>query len=175
MKGPLDEQYFVWLYGQVAPLSERRPSKTYWDLLRQLYKTEFVWLIADDHNRAEDGKALRQEFIHVQNVPNADNDWNDIGCCVLELLIGLGRRVSFQLGGDSAAWFWTIIENLGLDECSDITNYDQDSVDSALHHFMYREYSYNGTGGAFPLLRANEDQRHVEMWYQLNAYVLERF
>lgn len=175
MVGPLDEQYFTWLYAHIASTAERNPSKSYWVLCKQLYEKEFVWIISGDANRAEDGRELRQEFYDSQNVHIADDEWKHLGCSIFELLVGLSRRLAFYLDGEPAGWFWEMIDNLGLSECTDVTDYDQISVDEVLDNFMWRTYSPNGTGGLFPLKYADEDQRHVEIWYQLNAYSIERF
>jgi hypothetical protein len=39
---------------------------------------------------------------------------------------------------------------------------------------IHRYYQPNGHGGFFPLENPQDDQRHVELWYQLNEYVMER-
>jgi hypothetical protein len=36
---------------------------------------------------------------------------------------------------------------------------------------VWRTYEPNGVGGFFPLENPNEDQREVELWYQMSAYV----
>jgi hypothetical protein len=176
MIGPPDDQYLVWLYANVASAKTRDPSRTYWDLFRQLYTKEYIWIMPGDGNRAEDGIELRRAFLESQNnPPNADEQWLNLGCSMLELIMGVAHRLAFQLDEPVSKCFWLLIDNLGLTECTDITEYDQDSVDLALDDFIWRTYSPNGTGGLFPLTHAAEDQRHVEIWYQLSAYVVERF
>jgi hypothetical protein len=173
MVGPLDDQYFHWLCAHVVSTSERRPTHTYWDVMRQLFEKEYVWIIPGDRNRAEDGRALRDEFLNSQVHPIADENWNHLGCSVLELLVGVSRRMSFMTSYSTSQAFWVIFYNLGLTGHTDATMYDQNDLDIMLDRLMWREYSFNGTGGMFPLKYASEDQRHVEIWYQLNAYVLE--
>lgn len=174
MDGTLDDQYLTWLYAHVAPVQEKRASKTYWKLFKQLYNTEFTWLLSGDRNRAEEGRELRRHFADAQGLTVADTEWLDLGCSVLELLYHLADRLEFDLGEQFDIWFWDLVSNLGLISFTD-ANYDAETVDYILMHFMWRQYSPNGTGGAFPLKHANEDQRHVELWGQLNAYVIERF
>lgn len=173
---PLDEQYLQWLYGQIGPVSLKNPSQTYWSLLRLLYKKEFIWIIPNDDNRGEDGKDLRYEFTagwHRQ----PDSDWMDLPCSVLEMLIALSRKLSFEAGREPADWFWELIDNLGLTECNDrsfFSSAQEIDVDVVLDVWLKRAFTYDGGGGIFPLRKATEDQRDVEIWFQMGAYLLER-
>lgn len=174
MSQPLDESYLVWLYSQVAAVGINHPSRTYWNLLRQLFTKEFVWLVPNDDNRMEDGLDLRYEFIEETGVQDVDDNWLRLGCSMLELLIGLSRRLSFEAEGEPVTWFWKLIENLGLEEYNDNRRLSEKLIDNVLNDVIWRTYRRNGRGGLFPLRRAHADQREVEMWYQLNAYVLEQ-
>ena len=51
----------------------------------------------------------------------------------------------------------------------------RDIVADAMAAIIWRTYDSNGYGGLFPLRNPREDQRKVELWYQLNAYLLEQF
>lgn len=174
MDEPLDEQYLKWLYRQVASIRLRNPARTYWSLLRQLFKTEFVWLIPNDDNRIEDGRDLRYEFIEESGADPSD-DWMTLQCSMLELLIGLSRRLDFEADGGSRRWFWTLLENLDLHNLND-SEYDnqEEFVDDVLANVIWRTYDYDGSGGLFPLEHPDRDQTQVELWYQLSAYLLER-
>lgn len=170
----LDGRYLTWLYGQVGSVVEKNPSKTHWTVLRQLYTTEFVWFIPNDDNRAEDGRALRQEFLNYEGIRNVDPDWMHMGCSMLELMIALARRISFLDGKGPAAWFWQLMENLDLEKYNDNTLVPEKQIESILGDVIFRTYGRNGRGGLFPLRRASHDQTKVELWYQLNAYLLEQ-
>lgn len=176
MDEPLDELYLTWLYSQVGSVKSRSRSRTYWFLLRQLYKTEFVWLIANDDNRVEDGRDLRHEFVSELNV-EPDDEWMSLGCSMLEMLVGLSRRLSFEAEGKPRDWFWHLIENLDLTHHTDAhcENSDlcEERIAEILNVVIWRTYNPNGHGGLFPLRRPEEDQTNVELWYQLCAYVLE--
>lgn len=174
MDEPLDEQYLKWLYRQVASIRLRNPARTYWSLLRQLFKTEFVWLIPNDDNRIEDGRDLRYEFIEESGADPSD-DWMTLQCSMLELLIGLSRRLDFEADGGSRRWFWMLLENLDLHNLND-SEYDnqEEFVDDVLANVIWRTYDYDGSGGLFPLEHPDRDQTQVELWYQLSAYLLER-
>lgn len=173
---PLEELYFRWLYRQVAPLRQKNPARTYWSLLRQLHHTEFVWFVPNDDNRAEDGKYLRYEFVNSLSPAEqlADHDWMDLGCSMLEMLIALARRLSFFAGGESSGWFWHMMDNVGLRGCSDAKPCSGRQIDQVVKRILGRTYEPNGSGGLFPLRDVHEDQRQVEIWYQMNNYIIER-
>jgi hypothetical protein len=173
MSKPLDERYFVWLYSQVADAEERHPSKTYWGLLRKLYAKEFFWIVPNDDNRIEDGRYLRLEFLDREAIQNVDNDWLHMGCSMLELMIGLSRKLSFVAEGEPQIWFWTLVENLGLEEFNDNRRLPNMLIDNRLNEVIWRTYKRNGHGGFFPLNKTRHDQRDVEIWMQMNEYILE--
>lgn len=177
MAEPLDEKYFKWLYRQVAPVRLNDPKQSYWKLFRILHTKEFIWLIPNDDNRMEDGRDLRYEFMTKKNV-EADEDWLDLGCSFLEMLLALCHRLSFEAGGSTRDWFWQLMENLNLHAFND--NHFQLSqqevyVHSVVDTVIWRSYRKTGRGGLFPLssVRRHEDQREVELWYQLSSYLLE--
>lgn len=175
MSVPTDELYLEWLYGEVANVRTRSRSRTYWDLLRQMYKTEFVWWVPNDDNRAADGKDLRYEFIDACGLQTIDDEWMEMGCSILEMLVALSRGAAFETDGHAHEWFWQFIENLGLEQFTDIRYNERASrhVASVLDALIWRLYSSNGHGGLFPLHDPPHDQREVELWYQLNAYLME--
>lgn len=170
---PLDELFLIWLYSQVADPNVTTPSLTYWKVMRLLYTREFKWKVPNDDNRLEDGKDLRREFLHDQGHDIVDPAWIEIGCSVLELMVGLSRRLSFEADGPPYYWFWVLMENIGLHKNNDKRRWTKRSVDEAIDVVMQRQYSSNGKGGFFPLKYPDRDQRGVELWYQLSAYVLE--
>lgn len=172
---PLDELYFVWLYRQVAVEDSSDPSRSYLKLLKKLFTKEFIWVVPNDDNRREDGRDLRLEFLEEEHISNADPNWLHLGCSMLELLIGLARRLSFQAEGEPNSWFWTLIENLELEQFNDNVRLPNERVDQILERVIWRNYQPDGIGGLFPLMHWNGlDQRKVELWYQMHWYILER-
>ena len=174
---PLDELYFKWLVAQVANIRLKNPTLTNWYVLEHLFKAEFVWRIRNDDNRVEDGKELRSEFLEAHPDVQADRDWLGQGCSFLEMLIALSRRLTFQTEGISPAeWFWHLLENANLR----ISDRDYESgrlgmfVNQVLQMLNNRTYDRNGRGGLFPLRDTEVDQTRVELWYQMNYYLLER-
>lgn len=169
---PLDELYFRWLYSQVGSVKLKNPARTYWTVLRQLFTKEFVWIIPNDDNRLEDGRDLRAEFAEQEDV-DPDQEWLYLGCSMLEMLIALSRRLSFEDDKPAVEWFWELMENIGLRGLNDKTKPTQQDIDEILDDVIWRTYEVDGTGGLFPLRNPDQDQREVEIWYQLSAYLQE--
>lgn len=175
MAEPLDELYLRWLYGQVGNVKLRDRRRTYWSLMRLLYKKEFVWLIPNDDNRLAEGLDLRMDFIHEEELIDVDPMWLELGCSMLEMLIALSRRLNFQRDELTVGeWFWELIENLRMKRVDrDFTPNYEDYFNDSLDIVIWRTYKASGFGGLFPLTRPKKDQRDVELWYQLSAYLLE--
>lgn len=171
---PLDELYFQWLYEQVA---DPEQDLTFWNVLRVLFTTEFVWIVPNDENRIADGKELRENFIKARRIRlrREDRNWINLGCSMLELMVGLANRLEFLADkGTAHYWFWVLMGNIGLSEFDDAHEVPEDDVQDVLEMVIQRYYESNGHGGLFPLERPREDQREVELWYQLSEYVTEQ-
>jgi hypothetical protein len=172
MNEAVEQLYFNWLCARVINMNEADSGPAYWKLLTRLHRTEFVWVVFRDDNRAEDGKELRREFILQAELPD-DVEWRTIiGCSVLEMLIALARRLEFQEDTPAHEWFWEFIRNLGLSKYSD-NLFDDYAVDEILDAFIWRTYEPNGHGGIFPLYHTDEDQREIEIWYQMCEYLVD--
>jgi hypothetical protein len=173
---PLDELYFKFLYAQIGAIKSRNPMRTHWHLAKQLYTTEFLWFIPNDDNRAEDGKYLRHEFLEDIQYDNPDPEWMSLGCSMLEMLVAMSRRLAFMGEGEPREWFWEILENAGIGMASTSDQYYnrvlEKGIDEVLSRIIWRTYSENGIGGLFPLPNSTRDQRKVELWYQMNAYLV---
>lgn len=162
----IDPNYLGWLQGQVATPTGR----SYLQLFRELANKEFVWLIPNDDNRLMDGLELRQEYYSEYDLAAAEE-----GASVLEVLIGLSRRLAFIAEGEAENWAWQLMVNLEIDRCFDpISSRKLRDLDDKLDALIWRTYHSDGQGGFFPLAWPEEDQRKVELWYQLNAYVEEQ-
>lgn len=178
MSPTLDDRYFEWLYSHIGAVGNRNPARSHWKLARQLYIKEFVWLVPNDDNRVADGRDLRDEFLAQTGTDEVDRDWMDLGCSMLEMMIALARRASFECDQKAPdEWFGLMLHNIGLDKYSD-ARYTPDiaqDVDETLDRVIYRTYEPTGHGGLFPLSHTYHDQRQVEIWYQLSEYILEVF
>lgn len=150
-------------------------DETYDLLIKDLYAINFYATIDRDENRAKDGFDLRARYM------GDDSDYITGPCSVLEMLIALAQRMSEimydpDIGDDTARWFWEMIQNLGLDFNSD-SRYSSIFTDQVIGRFLNRSYDADGLGGLFPLEYPGEeiDQRDVEIWYQMQSYLNERY
>lgn len=171
MRGTSDP-YFDWL----CILTENRG---YTKLASSLHGQIFRPALEMDTNRGVDGLQLRVEFMNEHGAWGSSS--NRGPCTMLEFLVGLAKRMSFLTGGEgnhgqTGYYFWKMIENLGLGKLDDdhweIMNGDF-FVEDACYRINQRKYDRNGYGGIFPLKRPNGDQRKTEIWYQMNAWMIE--
>lgn len=170
------EEYFRWLCDQM------NANEGYLLLAKDLHEMEFLANVPHDENRAEDGIALRFEFFELY--PEFEGEALDGPCSMLEMLVALARRMNFILMDSdrpkelSARYFWVMIENAGLLPFSDekyvaLGGYYR--VEEILWKINDRNYDPDGQGGYFPLRNPAEDQRTVELWYQMHAYINENY
>lgn len=157
-------RYYHWLVSQVE--NHENYDSIHGSVLGRMSYTEFVWLVPNDDNRLQDGLELRHEF-------RTGMDFI-FPCSVLEVMIGLSRRMAFTVGGTPEGWAWQFMLNLGFEKYRDpISKYKDAKVEEMLQALVYRTYSPDGSGGFFPLQEPDEDQTKVEIWYQMAAYIDE--
>lgn len=163
-----EKRYFCWLCDMVGD------TYKYHLLMYKLYSRDFYSTIDMDENRSSDGTDLRDIYV--------DDESADYpiyrGCSILEMMIGLASRMDSDIlynsdyGDRTGEWFWMMIDNLGLDRYDD-HHYVEDEVDEILDIFLDREYGTDGTGGLFPLKHPSKDQRKVEIWDQMQGFIIE--
>lgn len=158
----------------------------YWNLLRQLNSIEFYWTVSLDENRAADGESLRTKFFYEHNSINVDYEpFIYTPCSVLEMLIALALRMEKEYLMDWRAgspdntpvYFWEMISNLGLDDCTD-DNWSSKTAEKIRYYvgeFLDRNYDFHGNGGIFPVSKNTRDQRKIEIWSQMHAYIMENY
>lgn len=165
MTKTLDDQYLDYLESQIG-----FEGGEYRDLVILMHEKEFgVWLIDNDDNRLVDALDVRAMWLM---------DFNGSGLqgpvSFLEVLIGLSRRLAFMAGQSAEGWAWQLLVNLELHRMRDpLSRYRMAKTDDILEAVIWRTYGPDGTGGFFPLSRPQMDQRKVELWYQMCAYVEE--
>jgi hypothetical protein len=175
---PVADQYFVWLCDQV---SDQRQQKKISEFLKTLHELEFYWTIPNDDNRGEDGKKLREEFCYQYRFSCAGLILGK--CTILEMLVALAKRIEYQMSdpndpNDANRYFWMMLDNLGLELFVNTDpNFKEKAIrnDIKLRKFLSRQYDKYGKGGLFPLVSYAGDQRKVEIWYQMSAYLEENF
>jgi hypothetical protein len=158
--------YFNWLVAQI----HTPPRRTYNELFSRMHNVEFVWLVPNDDNRIADGMELREEFLYQSGNREVRLEW----VTFLEVLVALSRRVAFIAGGDAESWAWRLIKNINLNKCHDpIAEKNVKKIDENLYALVWRTYQPSGRGGFFPLRYPVKDQRKLEIWDQMNAYIIE--
>lgn len=174
-----DETYYMWLLDKVGANDIRWTEYTL--LLRELMRVDFWYdpkkARGMDRNRAADGLQLRQDY--------ADECYGEVvemsgECTVLEMMVALACRIEYELASEPGEeeperWFELFLTNLDLLGYDD-DNYDEAMVYSILERWMRRQYDRRGHGGLFPLkARRCPDQRNVEIWCQMQSYIMENF
>jgi hypothetical protein len=163
--------YFNWLLEIIAC------PENYLKLMHYLYNSTFIFTIRNDKNRAADGLELRNKFKDEYGL-GAETRSGE--CSILEMMIALACRMEDDImhdpgiGDRSPEWFWIMISNLKLDGMDD-EHFDEVNVNSIVDVFLNRRYFMNGTGGLFPLRFPKVNQRRVEIWYQMNAFLNENY
>lgn len=185
------ELYFQWLC-MLVHLDEDETGNCYIGLGDILHSMEFYSLNPMDENRIEDGLDLRTEWLNRMQesgyfFPETSLDYRPAS--VLEVLVGMAVRCENQImwdpdyGDRTYIWFWDMLSNL-LDgnhilseQCTNETLSLEmaDDVRYAVENFLERAYDFDGTGGLFPLRNPRRDQRQVELWTQMNQYMLENY
>ena len=176
----LIKPYFEWLCNLVGVIQDK---KSYWFLFGKLYAKEFYGTVPNDNNRALAGQNLRTQFIDEYMPFDDDTVSIDGPCRVLEMMVALAINCEVHVmmdpekGDRTQLWFWIMINNLGFGDYSDTEfSYQiQADIDERLDIMLERRYDYDGLGGLFPLQNPTYDQTQVEIWYQLNQYLIENY
>lgn len=162
--------YYIWL----CDLIDLRSHSDYTKLISFLSDTEFYWSVANDSNRAEDGKQLRTDYIYESGLMT-DDPWIYEPCSVLEMLIALARRIRIDVMPDYDIeideWFWIMISNLRLYDFDNDHFYTVE-IDNLLCDFMDR------TGDNFLFYCGNRSRKEMvrtEIWYQMQFWLAENY
>ncbi len=170
-------KYARWLRGLV-----KEPGPLYHILFDMAWATIYEYHIPNDDNRAEDGLKLRERFELESSLRLPD-----LGeCRMLEFLIALAIRLNesvydYTNPDQTSYWFWELIRNLQLAAYDDnylseynVDHYSFTQINTTFIRLNERLYNSDGSnGGVFPLEEPTEDQRDVEVWYQMMAYLSE--
>lgn len=162
--------YFDWLTSLVSTDDE---YACYNELLSHLHEREFYWSVNNDFNRAADGVDLRSTFADDNNIDYLSIRADLMGpCSVLEMLVGLAKRIEDSIMGDAdfgdrtGYWFWSMISNLGLMKMKK-NRFNLAECDEILDNFLDRKYDFNGTGNIFYVEEPFMDMRNSEIWLQM--------
>ena len=168
----IDEEYFLWLYSLVDDKWADDPRESRVHLLRMMYNHPYIPTIGNDENRAIDGCDLRFEY--QDSYILTDEAWLNLDCSFLEMTIALANRMAFETDQMVKDCFWEILGNLDVAYITDdqFPDAEQDVID-AMERINQRDIQPSGLGGFFPLYTHRDDQRRIELLYQMSAYIIE--
>ena len=151
-------------------------------ILYVLDSTPFIWSIERDANRANMGLELKDDwFTSLSSIKEREDvylsGFSLTVASVFDVIYSLARSIDEILydpnGNNTLKYLEELILNLYKSYDMDIFDADitDDSLQIPIFRFIDREYKYNGVGGLFPLDNPVDDQRDVELWYQMQAYI----
>ena len=184
----IEYQYFMWLCEiggfsngfRCVPCESPNACYTHINLAGLLHDIPFRFSVPNDDNRVSDARHLRNWYAEICS-DFADYtvlELRDVS--VLEVLIAFAQRIDKDIMRGieendidrSGFWLWLMLDNLG------ISDYDDDGwcyeeyqdVLYKVNIFLDREYDLLGRGGLFPLENSKNNQKTVELWYQMQEY-----
>lgn len=166
----MDDRYFEYL------IDLMRADDIY-RLCGYLDGIEFTWSVALDANRMQDVMTMREvyadEFEEI-------SDRNYGYCSVFEMLVAMAIKCDRDIMYDASEgprgyyWFRIFLENL-YGDLKMANELDGDEIVDICMRFIERRYDRHGNGGMFPMKHSKIDQRRVQLWIQMNAWILENF
>lgn len=178
---PNSPTYFEWLTSQVDPFVGRGSHIRFFTIL---HNTTYVPMMDLDENRAVDGVNLREIYVRNYNLDVSSDLVVDTPCSMLEFLVALASRMNYIYSHTNenctTQMFWEMMDNIGFGYYTttddsfamnpELENQFEETIDAVIH----RVYSADGAGNLFPLKNPKYDQRNVEVWYQMNSYLIEK-
>lgn len=161
-----DRRYFTWLCSMVGV----RPNGLSGELLTQFHNQPFTPVVERDENRYEDGLTLRRAFSFESDIHYVPVKWYTDECSFLEMMVALSERLGMHIDVDTPVAFWHLMRNLGLNKMSDIPDTE---VEKIVDRINDRTFDRDGKGSLFPLRVATRDQRHIELYAQMQDYIME--
>lgn len=166
----IGSDYFCYLLDQIKVLSGE--YEDYMLLAQHLFNVNYIPIFELDQNRAEGGLNIRRSFADDLGI---DLDFVKQGeCTVLEMLIGLATVISVRYEEPIEQFFWEMVGNLGLLNCTD-EHFSAPYVDQQLKVWLNHTYKKNGDGSIFPLRHPAGDCRNMLIWDMMNAYLHENY
>lgn len=188
--GSIRTKYFDWLYSKIGfddETDDREQIFPYHIVTLQLFMKEFYPMVPYDENRDTDARTLRDRFVYEADSSIDAGVMLDIlsgPANLLEVMVALAERMDNDLYNPEnrrnkiVDSFWELFKNLGLDRFKDdgfAVSWMPDEVCKIVGKVLDRTYEPNGRGGFFPLEHPKEDQRKVELWYQMQAWLIENY
>ena len=166
----MNDRYFDWLVDLVNAD----------DLLRLceiMDGLDFTWTIPLDENRVEDAFDMRELY---SDDTGCDSGRQPVSCSLFEIVVAMAYRCDRDVMYDAyighrySVWFHYFIENLFDGKARNAEMYlDEDEIVDICVRFMNRDYERDGSGGMFPIKHDRRDQRRVQLWLQMNLWLVE--
>ena len=166
-------------------------DKPYTELFNILHGVDFCYIASMDCNMEEHGMELRYRFGTDENIDHREICYylDRDGCSFLEMMVALAFRCEEDImddpefGNRTSIWFSDMLTNLGIADYDDLyfkeNSPDIDSIQedilSKIEICLNRDYEKNGSGGLFITKNQNIDMRYLDIWQQLNRYLLENY
>ena len=135
-----------------------------------LHNSPFEPSVERDENRYEDGLTLRRAFAFESDISHVPDDWFNKECSFFEMMVALSERLGMHIDADTSVTFWHLMRNIGLNKMSEVPETEIEKIVSRING---RTFDRDGKGSLFPLRVATRDQRHIEMYAQMQDYIME--
>ncbi len=175
----LRNQYFWSLVRMVEP-----GGKEHSELLSIMFNMDYHYDNCMDENRAADGMKLREDYLAAcNNDAKVRVAINVHSISVFEVLLALAQRIEDdvmqedELGDRSPMWFWSMIRNVGLYDCTNSSDRINDGLKifNTLQTALSRDFDECGHGGFFPVEYPPSDMRDSDLWGQAMCWLVENF
>lgn len=181
--------YFMWLWELVGGNYPEYSDKS--TLFYILCNLNFRLCLDEDENRLVDGYDYRYFYSEDVGIPyRFINEKLQFPSTICEVLLGLASRCN-EIAGDvskgdrTADFFWRLVKNLGLmcytNDYFNQTNWGRIVEEEAYEIvkicdiWMDRQFKFDGKGSPFPLKNPPGDERNTNLWYQMQAWIMENF
>ena len=173
-------EYRTFLIDEVTDY--RHEAADYCLLLNTLFDIPFRAYVEMDNNRIDDALDMRIEYISNQDYHRIDYSAvkNRFVSC-LEVLISLAKRMENDILCDpmeeidhSSDHFWMFLRNLDVEKYTN-DRFLEAEIRLKVEKFIRREYKKNGVGSIFPVKSDKIDMRKLEIWDQMNRFLMENY
>lgn len=182
LNNPRVHEYWKWLCSKI---DVGAPSQyQYQDLYKTLFRLPFDSGFGNDINRAEDGIELRANWLATSRYDDFGPEFEEgfwDWCSMFEAIIGLAIRMNQALYNPNwnrtGVYFWELLRNVRFDKFDDwyISETGRLEIFEICDVINLRKYDRNGTnGGLFPIPWTHENMPDLELWYQLQQYLIEK-
>lgn len=179
--------YMNYLDG-IVHISSENPLDQYTKLASTLLDIEFFYTLPLDENRVTEAMELRTDFLaEVYGITSTEGrlDVNEEAflsrpMSVLEVMVALAKscedRIMYIPGQNRTHfWFHLMLENLGFEGFADGKYSDEIAafVEEHMEEVLNRDYDFYGEGGFWPCYSGQVDAKTVDMWMQMNRFLVE--